>query len=930
MRSHTPLNICLALALACVLATPAVADGTETLNPAPIAIHQGTGLVGNGVGMIGHPVNLALNVPGGAAIEQVLLYWNGFHSTPGNGDDTIVVDGNVIQGALIGGPTLFFTTQGAGQHWSTTYRADITDLGLVVNGANNLVMDGLDFDQADNGATILVITDDGSPPYEIKINDGQDLAFLLFAPPLDTTVPQTYTFAPAEFPRMVDVVIVAGSVEGPASGMGPIRPNVIRITMNGSTMDTIDLLESISGDEWDHNSIPVVIPPGVSSMTVQALSANDDTDNLPASFAWILTGVAIPPAGECGDQTVDPNETCDPPGDQQPPNGNQCRDDCTFCGDGIVDDFEMCDDGNADDLDGCRNDCSVPTCGDGIVDPGETCELPGDPAGSNDNECRDDCTVCGDGVTDPSEQCDDGNTDDLDGCRNNCTEPVCGDGTVDPGETCEPPGDPAGALGNDCRDDCTVCGDGETNGNEECDDGNNENFDSCRNDCSLPTCGDDILDPGEFCDPPGEPAGANDADCRDDCTVCGDGVVNGNEVCDDGNSDDDDGCRNSCVLPFCGDEILDEGETCDPPDSKVGPNQNTCRDQCNYCGDGLINGDEACDDGNSIDDDECSNACRLAGCGDGVVEGDETCDPPGDPAGQNGNECRNDCTVCGDGQVNGGEFCDDANTDDTDGCRNDCSEPVCGDGIVDPGEECDDGNMIEEDACHNDCTTPVCGDGIVDPGEECDDGNQDDLDACGNDCSENFCGDGELNNGEECDDGNNDDGDGCQSNCLNPFCGDGILDDGEECDDGNNDDGDGCQGDCANPFCGDGIVDDGEECDDGNIDDGDGCQSNCQEPFCGDGIVDDGEECDDGNNDDGDGCQSTCLNPSCGDGILDDGEECDDGDNDDGDGCQGDCANPFCGDGIVDDGEECDDGNNDDGDGCQSDCPREPLWRRRR
>ena len=37
---------------------------------------------------------------------------------------------------------------------------------------------------------------------------------------------------------------------------------------------------------------------------------------------------------------------------------------------------------------------------------------------------------------------------------------------------------------------------------------------------------------------------------------CGDGEVNGNEECDDGNSTDADGCRNNCLAAFCGDGLV--------------------------------------------------------------------------------------------------------------------------------------------------------------------------------------------------------------------------------------------------------------------------------------------------------------------------------------------------------------------------------------
>jgi len=61
-----------------------------------------------------------------------------------------------------------------------------------------------------------------------------------------------------------------------------------------------------------------------------------------------------------------------------------------------------------------------PECGDGEVNaPGETCDPPGEPSGEP-NECREDCTFCGDGNLDPGEECDDGNNDDGDGCSASC------------------------------------------------------------------------------------------------------------------------------------------------------------------------------------------------------------------------------------------------------------------------------------------------------------------------------------------------------------------------------------------------------------------------------------------------------------------------------------------------------------------------------
>ena len=77
--------------------------------------------------------------------------------------------------------------------------------------------------------------------------------------------------------------------------------------------------------------------------------------------------------------------------------------------------------------------------------------------------------------------------------------------------------------------------------------------------------------------------------------VCGDGVVEGEEACDDGNSVDDDGCRNACREALCGDGIV-------RTDLEPG-----------------AEGFEACEDSNSIDEDACTNGCQLARCGDGIL-----------------------------------------------------------------------------------------------------------------------------------------------------------------------------------------------------------------------------------------------------------------------------------------------------------------------
>jgi len=246
------------------------------------------------------------------------------------------------------------------------------------------------------------------------------------------------------------------------------------------------------------------------------------------------------------------------------------------------------------------------------------------------------------------------------------------------------------------------------------------------------------------------------------------------------------GGPNYCVVSFCGDGNLDEGEQCDDGNNN---NLDNCRNDCTvpFCGDGIIDSGEQCDDSNNIDGDGCNSNCDIEKCGDGIKQDDEECD---DGNGNSGDLCSNDCTttLCGDGivqspngdglggpQNDGFESCDDGNQNNDDSCRNDCTIPVCGDGITDHGEACDDGNQNNFDICRNDCTVPSCGDGIQDPEEECDDGNNNNNDGCNSQCLTEFCGDGIPQSNEQCDDGNSIDGDGCSSiceaenGCLNPI-----------------------------------------------------------------------------------------------------------------------------------------------------------------
>ncbi|MCC6622323.1 MAG: DUF4215 domain-containing protein [Deltaproteobacteria bacterium] len=281
-------------------------------------------------------------------------------------------------------------------------------------------------------------------------------------------------------------------------------------------------------------------------------------------------------------------------------NGGECVE---TCGDGKVRGIETCDDGDTAPLDGCSATCQeetgwdcpavlggaggecAPVCNDGFVRGNETCDEGGAIPDSNggcvscqaqtgwtcpttDGNGGTCVTTCGDFLLRDLETCDDGNDDPGDGCDSSCLNEGV-DHWFCPGLIT--------FIGGQCT---PICGSGEIDGAETCDDDNTVAGDGCDSSCKIET--------GWTCPTEG-------ALCQ---TVCGDGYVRGGETCDeggkmiDGTTDvpDTNGCL-SCVRQT--------GWSCP---TVVENNIVVQRVSCdNICGDGIvIAGEETCDEGTSV------------------------------------------------------------------------------------------------------------------------------------------------------------------------------------------------------------------------------------------------------------------------------------------------------------------------------------------
>jgi cysteine-rich repeat protein len=105
--------------------------------------------------------------------------------------------------------------------------------------------------------------------------------------------------------------------------------------------------------------------------------------------------------------------------------------------------------------------------------------------------------------------------------------------------------------------------------------------------------------------------------------MCGNGDIEVGEQCDDGNTMSGDGCSGTCTLEqsVCGNGAVEVGEQCDDFNTMSGDG---CSDICMLetqpvCGNGALEVGEQCDDGNTMSGDGCSTTCLVEASGEAQV-----------------------------------------------------------------------------------------------------------------------------------------------------------------------------------------------------------------------------------------------------------------------------------------------------------------------
>ena len=385
-------------------------------------------------------------------------------------------------------------------------------------------------------------------------------------------------------------------VEGCQAGEPPLLDDGLECTQDSCDEETDTVLHTPSDEACDDENVctDTVCDATAGCVTTANTATCDDNNACTLNDNCLDSACVgdIPP--ECDDGNLCTDDSCNSEtgcihtaNSASCDDGDACtaEDTCedTICvgGPGVdCDDSNVCTDDNCDSETGCGANMNTAQCDDGdACTTSDNC-IDGNCIGDTPPDCNDDnqCTV---------DACD-----AATGCQNTAVADFtpCDDGNFcTDAEVClSPPPMPVGDPG------IITCGFGA---DIECDDGNPCTDDSCDPDSGcIHAANTASCDDGDAC--------TSDDACQ--ATNCvGGTVVN----CDDGIECTADSCESDIGCIHSPDDALcASSEPCvtDSCDLSAGCTS-TLTPDC--CGNGLIENDEECDDGNVVEEDGCSSSC---------------------------------------------------------------------------------------------------------------------------------------------------------------------------------------------------------------------------------------------------------------------------------------------------------------------------------
>jgi|GEM_PF-610567 len=294
------------------------------------------------------------------------------------------------------------------------------------------------------------------------------------------------------------------------------------------------------------------------------------------------------------------------------------------------------------------------------------------------------------------------------------------------------------------------------------------------------------------------------------CPVCGNGEVDQTETCDDGNTNSGDGCSSACqnenciaqtpgypAVPLCSD-----GDDCTIDTCNAALNGGQCQHQ-QGCDDGISCTTDACVeskcvytpvDASCIDGNPCTNDICSAQTGCSNVANNVACDD-GKFCTQ-GDHCSNKicigggATNCSDGVACTADGCNET----SDQCTHQTNDALCANGVFCDGAEicdavtgCGAGTVVNCSGLDGQCVTGVCNEAqdscTTQPANEsgsCDDGN---FCTVNDRCQSGVCvgdprdcGDDLACTVDACDEGT----DECTHQTSDQLCSNGVFCDGPE------------------------------------------------------------------------------------------------------------------------------------------------------